>query len=125
MDPKQGRGFMWGHNKLNELHRQLLDKNIIEIAGEVDADMIMYVREAMLRLIAKGNPDITVLINSNGGSVTCGLDIYDVLKYYTGKKTGIVQRFAKSMAAVILQACERRQTMRHSIIHIHHVSTTQ
>jgi len=116
---------MWSHNKLDEIHRGLLEQNIIEIGGEIDGDMTLYVREAVLRLTAKGSPAIKIMITSGGGSVSCGLDMYDVLAYYSGEKTGVVQGFAKSMAAILLQVCQKRKSMRHSSLLIHHVSTTQ
>jgi ATP-dependent Clp protease protease subunit len=116
---------MWIHNKLDDVHRGLLDHGIVEISGDIDGDMAMYVREAMLRLTAKGSPAVKVIITSGGGSVSCGLDIYDTLAYYSGEKTGVVQGFAKSMAAIVLQACQKRQSMRHAYLLVHHISTTQ
>lgn len=117
--------LMWPHNKLDEVQRGLLEQNIIEIGGDINENMAFYVREALLRLIAKGSPPIKVLITSGGGAVRYGLDIYDGLKYYPGEKTGVAQAIAKSMAAVVLQACQKRQSMRHSQLLIHHVSTTE
>ena len=116
---------MWPHNKLDEVQRGLLEQNIIEIGGDINEDMAFYVREALLRLVGKGSPSIKVLITSNGGSVRYGLDIHDGLKYYAGEKTGVVQGIAKSMAAVVLQACQKRHSLRHSWLLIHHVSTTE
>jgi ATP-dependent Clp protease protease subunit len=116
---------MWKHDKLDEVQKGLLDQNIISIGGEIDVDTAMYVREAILRLVCKGSPPIKVLITSTGGSVRFGLDIYDALKYYAGEKTGVVSGIAHSMACVILQACQKRQCMRHSSVLIHHVSTTE
>lgn len=113
---------MWENNKLDETQRGLLNQNIIAIGGEVDPDMAMYIREALLRFISKGSPAIKVLITSGGGSVAIGLDIYDLLRDYSGEKTAVVQGHAYSIAAVILQACEKRVAMSHSHILIHHIS---
>ena len=114
---------MWKHDKLDDVQISLLDQNIISIGGEIDSGTALYVREALLRLMGKGSPPVKVLITSDGGSVRFGLNIYDGLKYYAGEKTGVVLGIAHSMAAVILQACQKRQCMRHSCILIHHVST--
>lgn len=116
---------MWPHNKLDSLQQNLLEQNILEIGGDVTEETAFYVREALLRLMAKGSPPIKVMITSNGGSVLYGLDVYDGFRFYPGEKTGVVQGRAFSMAAVILQACQKRQCLRHSRVLIHHVSTTE
>lgn len=116
---------MWKHDKLDDVQIALLNQNIISIGGEIDSNNALYVREALLRLMGKGSPPIKVMITSNGGSVQYGLDIYDGLRYYAGEKTGVVLGAARSMAAVILQACQKRQCMRHSLVLIHHISTTE
>jgi len=113
---------MWKNDKLDKIQEGLIEQNIISIGGEIDDDATMYIREALLRLRAKGNPEITLQITSGGGSVDVGLDIYDFLRSYPGKKIGTVQGVARSMAAIILQACDKRIAMRHSSILIHHIS---
>jgi ATP-dependent protease ClpP protease subunit len=45
-----------------------------------------------------------------------------MLRLYRGKKTGVVVCYARSVAAVILQACDLRHCPRHSKVLIHHVS---
>ncbi|MFA6594337.1 MAG: ATP-dependent Clp protease proteolytic subunit [Candidatus Buchananbacteria bacterium] len=97
----------------------LFRKKILEISGEIDAEMSEYIRTAFSRLIAEGAPDIVILFTSTGGSVERGLEIYDMLKAYPGKKTGVVIAFAQSMAAIILQACDRRLILPHAIIFVH------
>ena len=116
---------MWKYNDLNNLQVDLLEKGIIDLPGDVDETMALYVREAILRFITKGSPPITIRITSTGGSVDIGLDIYDTLRHYPGNKTGLVQGYAKSMAAMMLQACNERHCMRHSRILIHHISRRQ
>jgi len=77
-----------------------LGRGIIDLQGDVDGKMIFYVREATTRLIAHDSPDITIHITSGGGSVDTGLDIYDFLQNYTGKITGKVFGYARSMAVL-------------------------
>lgn len=108
-------------SSLNSIQEKLLERHIIDLEGEVKDVMVIYVREAIMRLIADGSPPITVCLTSSGGSVDIGLDIYDFLRLYKGKKTGIVAGYSQSMAAIILQACDVRQCMRHSSVLIHHV----
>lgn len=109
------------YDNLSEVQHALLKENIIDIVGEVDMNAFFYVREALLRLRAKGSPPIEVLISSNGGQVSWGLHIYDALRLYAGVKTGTVSAAAMSMATVILQACELRRCYRHSYLRIHHI----
>jgi ATP-dependent Clp protease, protease subunit len=114
---------MWEYNKLSKVQNDLLKKGIIDLAGDVNDDMAYYVREAIIRLLARNNPpDIEVKITSGGGDVVLGLDIYDMIRTYPGKKIGKVMSHAKSMAVVLLQACDERVAFRHSHILIHHIS---
>ena len=110
---------MWKFKELNKPQLNLIDKRIIDIGGEIDSDMALYVREALLRLRGEGSPDVTIMITSAGGNVGIGLDIYDFLRLYPGKKTGVVNAYARSMAAVVLQACDNRQCSVHAHILIH------
>jgi ATP-dependent Clp protease protease subunit len=113
---------MLSYNFLSKLQIDLLDKNIIEIAGEIDGDTASYVHEALLRLAAKGSPDVTIRIISSGGATAPALDIYDLIRLYDGKSVGMVYSIARSMAAVILQGCTTRQIARNANLMIHNVS---
>ncbi len=108
-----------------ELQRTLLRKNILLVDGKVDEDMLLYMQRALGILVSNGSPDIQLLFTSGGGNVDLGLHIYDMLRLYPGKKTGTVLTHAKSMAAVILQACENRQCARHGVVMIHHINTNR
>lgn len=107
--------------QLSHLQLGLLEKGIIDLQGDVDGDMFEYVRECMMRLALKDNPPITVKITSSGGSVWSGLFIYDLIRLYPGFKTGIAIGLVRSIAAIILQACDKRESTRNSLITIHHV----
>ncbi len=112
------------YQEINEVQRELLKRRIIDIVGFIDEDMAMYVRAAIMTLIAEGSPNIAVTISSSGGRVDWGLDIYDMLRLYAGKKTARVLGGADSMAAVVLQACDWRECARHSEVTIHYTSTS-
>lgn len=131
----QPRSCRWSHNDsanhkqvggkmsiLTDLQAELLERNIIVLDGDVDEEMAGYVHECMLRLAVKDNPPITIRITSDGGDTENGLYIYDFLRLYPGKKTGIVIAFARSMAAIVLQACDVRQCPKNSVVLIHRVS---
>lgn len=102
--------------------RSLLDRNILVIDGGIDSEMFNYIKDCLRYLISKDSPDIEVRITSNGGRVDRGLDIYDAICLYPGKKTGIVLGLAASMGAIILQACDVRKITPHARILIHYVS---
>jgi len=102
---------------------KLLDLNILTLEGTVNSEMIMFVKESLAKLMLRGSPMITVLISSSGGSVDIGLSIYDLLKLYPGEKTALVTCYAKSIATVIMQACERRLCTPNAMVMIHHIST--
>jgi len=99
----------------------LLEKNQMLFLGEVDRKMFDYAHEAILLLTAKGSPDIEISITSNGGSVDSGLDVYDLLRLYAGKKVITIYSIAASMGAIIIQACDQRKVARHAKVLIHYV----
>lgn len=103
--------------------KDLLEKRTIYLKGEVDSIMAAETGAAIVWLNAQDETkEITIYIDSGGGNVSAGLDIYDAVKHSKAPTRGIVYRRANSMASVILQACNKRQAMKHSEILIHNVS---
>jgi ATP-dependent Clp protease protease subunit len=98
---------------------RLLAKRIITIDGEINGDKVIYIKKCLVNLLLQGSPPVKVIISSNGGKVMAGLDIYDLLKLYSGKKTGVIVCEARSMAAVVLQACDYRLATQNAGIMIH------
>ncbi|MDO8669532.1 MAG: ATP-dependent Clp protease proteolytic subunit [Candidatus Buchananbacteria bacterium] len=113
---------MWKYDHIDETRQRLLSKGIIDLGGEVDEDMAMYVRDSLMILATNDNPEITIVFTSNGGSVVAGLAIYDMLKNYPGRKIGRVSSFCRSIAAIVLQACDWRIASPNSEIKIHNVA---
>ncbi len=99
----------------------LIKNRIIGIDGEINGSVVKYIKECFSKLVIAGSPDIAVIISSNGGSVKAGLDVYDLLRLYPGKKIGLVVGNARSMASIILQACDTRYATLHADIMIHHI----
>ena len=95
---------------------------IIDIVGDVNLEMMLYVRSAIIYLRSRGSPEVQVMISSPGGGVDSGLVIYDLLRLYPGKKIATVYDTAASMGALILQACDVRNCTRHSDVLIHHIN---
>ncbi len=103
-------------------NRALLERNIILLDGDIGGAMVEHMYESLQIMEARGSPEIEIRLFSNGGSVRAGLDIFDALRRYKGKKTGVVYAYARSMAAVILQACDDRVCLEHAKVLIHHVN---
>lgn len=98
----------------------LLTQGKLVLTGEVTEKSYEKLFGQLLSLEAIGSPDVELRISSKGGSVTYGLMMFDAIKLYRGKVTGIVPGGqATSMASVILQACTHRIMSQHSWMHIH------
>ena len=85
----------------------------------MDAVAPKKVRQALQD--AKGS-SVEVLINSGGGDVMAGVEIYTILREYSGKVLIKIQSFAASAAAVISQAGESEMSPAAQLM-IHNVSS--
>jgi ATP-dependent Clp protease protease subunit len=88
-----------------DIYSRLLKDNIIFLGRAVDDDVASLIIAQMLFLEAE-NPekDISVYINSPGGSVSSGLAIYDTMQYIKPDVATYCVGQAASMAAVLLAA---------------------
>ena len=102
--------------------RLCITRRIVPVIGDINTARYAEIAEIVVELLAKGAPDIVVLISTAGGEVQAGLDIYDLLSTYPGKVTGVIYRRAASMGAVILQACDERACAKHADVMIHNVT---
>lgn len=99
----------------------LLEKRQIYLGGEINSGAANQIGKMILYLNSKGNEEIKLFINSNGGDVREGLNVYNIVKYSPAPVTGIVYRCANSMATVVLQGCARRIAMSHSLFSFHNI----
>jgi ATP-dependent protease ClpP protease subunit len=97
----------------------LAKAKVFVIDGEINLKTLELTKSIASRLLVAGAPDVAVIIDSKGGGVDAGLDIFDILDTYPGHKTAIVYGRASSIAAVILQACDQRLCAQHATILIH------
>jgi len=86
-----------------DIYSRLLKDRIVFLDGEINdltADLVV----AQLLFLESQDPerDISLYINSPGGSVTAGLAVYDTIKYIKPDVQTICIGQAASMAAVIL-----------------------
>lgn len=66
--------------------------------------------------------ELTLLINSPGGDMTVGTEIYSILRRCNRETTALVQGFAASAATLLLQGATRRNAEPGALICIHNPS---
>ena len=107
--------------QLDVFSRLMMDR-IIFLGTQVD-DYTANVIQAQLLYLDSSDPgkDISLYINSPGGSVYAGLGIYDTMQYIQSDVSTICTGMAASMAAVLLVAGQhdKRFALRHSRVMIH------
>ena len=88
-----------------DIYSRLLKDNVIFLGQPID-DMVSNLIIAQMLFLEAENPekDISIYINSPGGSITAGLAIYDTMQYVKPDIQTICMGQAASMAAVLLAA---------------------
>jgi ATP-dependent Clp protease, protease subunit len=108
-----------------DIYSRLLKENIIFLGTPID-DMIanMIIAQLLFLEAEDAQKDISIYINSPGGSITAGLAIYDTMQFIKPDVTTICLGQAASMAAVLLAAGTKgkRFALPHSRIMIHQPS---
>ncbi len=84
-----------------------LKRNTVNIFGPIDDNMAEVVIAELQYLEDNGAEEITVQINSPGGSVSAGLAIYDTMNYIKAKIVTVGIGMAASMGAFLLSAGSR------------------
>ncbi len=107
--------------QLDVFSRLMMDR-IIFLGSGINNDVANII-QAQLLFLDSSDPgkDISIYINSPGGSVYDGLGIYDTMQFIGSKVGTICTGMAASMAAVLLVAGEKgkRSALKHSRIMIH------
>ena len=105
-----------------DIYSRLLKDSIIFIGTPIDDNVSNLVTAQLLFLEAEDpERDISLYINSPGGSITAGLAVYDTIQFIRNDVTTICVGQAASMAAVLLAAgtAKKRFALPHSRILIH------
>lgn len=104
-----------------DIYSRLLKDRIIILNGEIDDNTSNIVVAELLYLDSINNEDISLYINSPGGSVSAGMAIYDTMNYIKSKVSTICIGIAASMAAFLLSSGEKgkRLALPNSEIMIH------
>ena len=97
---QSGRG-----ERAYDIYSRLLRERVIFLVGPVD-DMTANVIVAQLLFLEADNPDkdISLYINSPGGSVSAGLAIYDTMQFIKPNVSTLCMGMAASMGAFLLAA---------------------
>src|SRR3984957_8371982 len=109
----------------NDLNQRLLRERIVFLGSEVNQDMANRICAELLLLEAEDRDrDISIYINSPGGSVTDGMAIYDTMQYVNCDVRTICIGMAASMGQFLLCAGTpaKRFSLPHSRILMHQPS---
>ncbi len=88
-----------------DLMSRLLEDRIVFLSGEVDDAMANVIISQLIYLEGKdATKDISLYINSPGGSVSAGLAIYDTMNYIKCDVSTICIGMAASMGAFLLSS---------------------
>jgi len=105
-----------------DIYSRLLKERVIFIVGPIEDHMANLV-VAQLLFLESENPDkdISVYINSPGGSVTSGMAIYDTMQFIKPDISTLCIGQAASMGAVLLAggSKDKRYALPHSRVMIH------
>lgn len=107
--------------QMDVFSRLMMDR-IIFLGTQIDDYTANTLQAQLLYLDSVDNTkDISIYINSPGGSVTAGLGIYDTVQFISSDVSTICVGMAASMAAVLLVAGQegKRQALTHSRVMIH------
>jgi len=103
---------------------KLLQNRIIFLGEQITSEVANVIQAQLLYLASKSDEDITLYINSPGGSVSAGLAIYDTMKLVKPDIKTVCTGTAASMAAILLAAGTKgkRSILPHSRVMIHQPS---
>ncbi|MFS0666622.1 ATP-dependent Clp endopeptidase proteolytic subunit ClpP [Peribacillus frigoritolerans] len=105
-----------------DIYSRLLKDRIIMLGSAIDDNVSNSIVAQLLFLEAE-NPekDITLYINSPGGSITSGMAIYDTMQYIKPNVSTVCIGMAASMGAFLLAAGEKgkRYALPNSEVMIH------
>ena len=108
-----------------DIFSRLMRDRILWVSGGVNQQMSDIVQAQLLFLDSVEKKDISLYINSPGGSVLCGLGIVDLMNYISSDVATINIGMCASMASILLSsgAKGKRSSLVYSKVMIHQVSS--
>lgn len=93
------------HEYAYDIYSKLLEERIVMLTGTIDDKLASSIISQLLYLESKdANSDISIYINSPGGSVSAGLAIYDTMNFIKCDVSTICIGMAASMGAFLLSS---------------------
>jgi ATP-dependent Clp protease protease subunit len=107
--------------RFSQVISQLFQQRIVRLGGAVDDDNSNLLVAQLLYLDSVGKKDITMYINSPGGSVTAGMAVFDTMRYVKSDVSTVCVGLAASMGAFLLASGQqgKRYSLPNSRIMIH------
>ena len=85
-----------------DIYSRLLKERIIFLSGEINDDIANTIVSELLYLDSLNHNDISLYINSPGGSITSGMAIMDTMNFIKSDVSTICLGLSASMAAFLL-----------------------
>lgn len=111
-----------GHSERSyDIYSRLLKDRIILLSGEINDDVSNSIVAQLLYLDSINHDDITIYINSPGGSITSGFAIYDTMNFVKSDVSTVCVGLAASMGAFLLTCGKKgkRYALPNSEVMIH------
>ena len=107
-----------------DIFSRLMMDRLLWVAGPVNDNMSTIVQAQLMFLDSNGGTDITMHIDSPGGSVKSGLSMVDVMDYIKSDIKTVNTGMAASMGSVLLGAGTKgkRSSLKHSTTMLHQSS---
>lgn len=107
--------------RVYDIYSRLLKDRIIILSGEITDTQANTIVAELLYLDSINHNDISLYINSPGGSVTAGMAIYDTMNFIKSDVSTICIGMAASMGAFLLSSGKigKRYSLSNSEIMIH------
>ena len=104
-----------------DIYSRLLKDRIVILNGEITDNTANTVVAELLYLDSLNHDDISLYINSPGGSITAGMAIYDTMNFIKSDVSTICIGMCASMAAFLLSSGKKgkRYSLKNSEIMIH------
>ena len=87
-----------------DIYSRLLKDRIVILSGEIDDNLSNIIVAQLLYLDSINHDDISLYINSPGGSITAGMAIYDTMNFIKSDVSTICIGMAASMGAFLLSS---------------------
>ena len=104
-----------------DIYSRLLKNRIVLLSGEINDDTANVIIAQLLYLDSISNDDISLYINSPGGSISSGMAIYDTMNLIKSDVSTICVGMSASMAAFLLSCGKKgkRYCLPNSEVMIH------